>query len=172
MISAPDHLSGRLDELKSQFDAAFAALPAARATEFEDLLSIAIGPERYMVRLSQVAGLYLDCAITALPSAMPHLLGVSEFRGELVAVYDLAAVLGYPRADRARFLLRAVHGSVAFAFDRFVGHVRLSQDMVAPQTTSQRGHARVAGATLPLIDLVALVAGLEECAHEGFAKEG
>lgn len=117
-------LQARLIELKQRFDASFAAPPPAAAGEHEDVLMIALGGEPYRVRLREIEGMYLERAIAAVPSRAQHLLGVSDFHGELVAVYDLAALLGYPGGSRARYLLRSAHASVAFAFERFLGHTR------------------------------------------------
>lgn len=146
----------RLDALRSHFDAGFAAPPRAAADEHEDVLLIALGPDAYRVRLSDIAGMYLERSITPLPSRAPHLLGVSDFRGELVAVYDLAALLGYPRAERRRYLLRSARGAVGFAFERFLGHARVPKAVAAAQS---------------IIDLHELVGELERTAAGAASKE-
>ena len=123
-MSTGADLQARLVELKRRFDASFAAPPPTAAGEREDVLMIALGGEPYRVRLREIEGMYLERAIAAVPSRAQHLLGVSDFHGELVAVYDLAALLGYARGSRARYLLRSAQASVAFAFERFLGHTR------------------------------------------------
>jgi purine-binding chemotaxis protein CheW len=152
-------LLARLALLRERFDSGFAEPPPSAAVEYEDLLGIALGAEQYRVRLREVEGLYLDRAVTPVPSALPHLLGVSDFRGELVAVYDLAALLGYPRAARTRYLLRSTRQAVAFAFERFLGHLRL--------TASELGQAQVQ----TIIDLTGLVERLEEQVASAVAGE-
>lgn len=154
-MSTSADLRGRLEQLRQRFDSSFADPPPTAAREYEDLLGIALGSEQFRVRLREVEGLYLDRAVTPVPSALPHLLGVSDFRGELVAVYDLAALLGYPRAARTRYMLRSARQSVAFAFERFLGHSRHSQPTAAAPS-ARDGHAQT------LIDLTGLVEKLEQ----------
>jgi purine-binding chemotaxis protein CheW len=151
-VTTGTDLRARLALLRERFDGSFADPPPSAAGEYEDLLGIALGSEQYRVRLREVEGLYLDRAVTPVPSALPHLLGVSDFRGELVAVYDLAALLGYPRAERTRYLLRSARQSVAFAFERFLGHLRLT----AAEPGVGHGHAQT------IIDLTGLVERLEQ----------
>ena len=151
----------RLELLRERFDSSFADPPPSAAGEYEDLLGLALGSEQYRVRLREVEGLYLDRAITPVPSALPHLLGISDFRGELVAVYDLAALLGYPHATRPRYLLRGAQQSVAFAFERFLGHVRL--------TAAERGHAHAHAQNI--IDITGLVERLEQQVASAVAGE-
>lgn len=156
MSARADDLQLRLDELRQRFDSGFAAPPPTAAGEHEDVLLIALGPDTYRVRLSEIAGMYVDRSITALPSRASHLLGVSDFRGELVAVYDLAALLGYPRAERRRYLLRSGRGAVGFAFERFLGHARVPKGEASAQS---------------IIDLLELVGELERTAAGAAAKE-
>jgi hypothetical protein len=149
-------LQRRLAELRQGFDSGFAAAPPEAAGEYEDMLLIPLGAETYRVRLRDIAGMYLDRSITALPSRAPHLLGVSDFRGELVAVYDLASLLGYPRSERRRYLLRGAHQAVGFAFERFLGHARVLRGAESGQS---------------IIDLDQLVGELERSAAGAAAKE-
>lgn len=151
-MGAGADLHARLVELKQRFDASFAAPPPTAAGEREDVLMIALGGEPYRIRLREIEGMYLERAITALPSRAQHLLGVSDFHGELVAVYDFAALLGYPRGSRARYLLRSADASVAFAFERFLGHARVS--------AHEGAHAQ------SIIDIAKLVQKLASAAAE------
>lgn len=159
MTSSSD-LRARLDELKLRFDTAFAEPPPGAAESFEDLLVIALAGERYLLRLREIEGLYLDRAITRVPSPLPDLLGVTDFRGELVAVYDLGALLGYPRAQAARYLARMPGRGVGFAFARFEGHLRLTR-----QRRELEAHAQT------IVDLPGLVDRLEQQAARMSAGE-
>lgn len=159
MTSSSD-LSARLSQLKLRFDSAFAEPPPAAAEEFEDLLVIALGSERYLLRLREIEGLYLDRAITPVPSPLPDLLGVTDFRGELVAVYDLGALLGYPRAQGGRYLARMPRRGVGFAFAHFEGHLRLTKQRRELEARAQA-----------IVDLRGLVDRLEQQAARMSAGE-
>lgn len=158
--SSSSDLRARLSELKQRFDTAFADPPPSAAEELEDLLVIALGSERYLLRLREIEGLYLDRAITPVPSPLPDLLGVTDFRGELVAVYDLGALLGYPRTPVTRYLARMPSRGVGFAFARFEGHLRL-----AKQHRELEAHAQA------IVDLPGLVDRLEQQAARMSAGE-
>jgi purine-binding chemotaxis protein CheW len=157
--SGPD-LRVRLSELKQRFDAAFADPPPSAADEPEDLLVIAVSSERYLLRLREIEGLYLDRAITPVPSPLADLLGVTDFRGELVAVYDLGALLGYPRTQATRYLARMPNRGVGFAFEHFEGHLRFAKQGGELETHVQA-----------IVDLPGLVDRLEQQAARMSAGE-
>jgi chemotaxis signal transduction protein len=158
-------LQTRLVELKQRFDASFAEPPPAAAGEYEDVLVIGLGSEQYRVRLREIEGMYPERPLTEVPSHAPHLLGVSDFRGELVAVYDLAALLGYPRAERTRYLLRSSLRTVGFAFERFLGHARLLKQHTGNVADSLEAHAQ------SIIDIAKLVDTLEQQAASAASGE-
>jgi chemotaxis signal transduction protein len=145
-VTATPDLHTHLAQLKQRFDGAFAAPPEAAPAPHEDLLAVRFGGERHCLRLREIDGMFLERAITPLPSSSPHVLGAADFRGELVAVYDLSTLLGGARAVQPRYLVRSRQRQLAFAFERFDGHLRVQQ----AQATA---HA--------IIDLNALVARLE-----------
>ena len=142
-------LEARLALLKQRFDSAFSAPPPPLAAEaVESLLALAVGAERHFLRLRDIEGLYLERTLTSVPSRAPHMLGVTDFRGELVAVFDLAALLTGARCTRPRYLVRSSQRPVAFAFEHFQGHVRVgrqsSQDVAAaPRSTIELPVARL-----------------------------
>ena len=56
-----------------------------------------MGGDPHALRINDIAGLYADMKITPCPSPVPAVARSSPaFRGEVVPVYDLAALLGYP----------------------------------------------------------------------------
>ena len=153
MTASPD-LQARLGMLKQRFDQAFAAPPQpAAASDLENLLAVELAGVRYHLRLREIEGLYQGRAIAAVPSRSPHLLGVADFRGELVAVFDLSALLGGAPAVSPRYLVRCAQHAVGFAFERFDGHVRVSRQ--APES------AHAAHALQSILDLPSLVRRLE-----------
>jgi len=123
-------LDRRAAELRAAFDRSFAAA-AAQAAPSEAFLAIDVAGDPYALRLAEIAGLHADKAVTALPGSPPDLLGVAGFRGVLVPVYDLRALLGYAAGPPARWLAVARgKARVGLAFDRFDGHFAVSPDAV------------------------------------------
>lgn len=112
------------EELALDFDGGFARAHAEPAPQV-DLLALAIGGDRFALRLAGVAGMFTDRALTKVPSRRTDLLGLTAFRGSVVPVFDLARRLGYPPAAEARWLVLAKATNVALAFERFEGHVRV-----------------------------------------------
>ncbi|MDC8758556.1 chemotaxis protein CheW [Janthinobacterium fluminis] len=147
-----------LDALRRQFDDGFAQAPAALAAAPLALLAIRAGDCAYALRLAQIAGLHADRHITALPGALPALLGVSGFRGQVAPVYDLAALLGHERAAAPRWLV-LVRGPqpLALAFDAFENHFTAAAEQIMPAGAA-RPWATVEGelGARPLIELPAL----------------
>ncbi len=117
-------IGGRAAELRWAFDRSFAEAPAEGAP-VEDFLGIRIGPDPFAVRLAEIAGLFADRTATSLPSSITELLGIAGFRGSIVAVYDLRALLGYPVSEKPRWLIVAAEMPVGLAFDAFDGHLRI-----------------------------------------------
>ena len=125
MIDASSGLAERAGELRLAFDRAFAEEVRRDVVETDDLLGVRVGSEPYAVRLSEIAGLYVDRAVTRLPSGAAALLGFASFRGSIAPVYDLHALLGRPPAKAPRWLVAARASSVAFAFETFERHLRV-----------------------------------------------
>src|SRR6185295_4421011 len=96
----------KLEELKRSFDRSFAEAPRQQVAQVEDLLCVRIAGDRYAVRLSETSGIYVDRKIVGLPSPLPDLLGMAGFRGSVIPVFDLGALLGYDMTgDAGRWLL-------------------------------------------------------------------
>jgi chemotaxis signal transduction protein len=112
-------------ELRRMFDRTFAEAPPVGVEAHEDFLGVDVGGDPYAIRLSEAAGLLSDRTVTWLPGSVAELIGLLGVRGALVPVYDLRALLGYPRTSAARWFLIAAATSVALAFDRFDAHVRV-----------------------------------------------
>lgn len=135
-------LEQRAARLRDEFDRAFAHEPALTGEGVENFLQIRIGADGYVLRLGDVAGLFVDKTVTWLPSPVPELLGIAGFRGVVLPVYDLGALLGYPRAGTPRWLLRAAGAPIALAFEGFDGYLHLTAATVLPQAHARRDHVR------------------------------
>lgn len=72
----------------------------------ERLLSFRAGAVDYAIVLEQVSGL-ADCGpIRGIERTPPEVLGLSEWRGRLLTVLDLPALLGEPGGDGPMCLIR------------------------------------------------------------------
>jgi len=96
----PDERKGRLSvaEIRRSFDAEFASPRALPDEQLEDLLAIRLAGDPYALKLSDVELIDARRKIVPLRGADASVLGVAGVRGQLVAVYDLARLLGYARA--------------------------------------------------------------------------
>jgi chemotaxis signal transduction protein len=139
----PDSSSGagRALALRRAFDQSFGEVALVDRTPLDDLLAIRVGDRPFALRLSEVAGLFVDRAVTRLPTTVPELLGVMTVRGALVPVYDLAALLGWPGSTRARWLVIAAGTRVGLAFDQLDGHLRIQRQAITTPVAASDGEA-------------------------------
>jgi purine-binding chemotaxis protein CheW len=175
MVAGVDALRARLIELRESFDRSFSEPQAERAEVMLSLLSIRVGRERYAVRLSDIGAIEADRIITPVPSEHSELLGIAGVRGAVVAVFDFASLLDLARPEAPRWLVLAKGAPIAFAFSAFDGQFVVSAAAFASAEAGRAGRVRdvvrraaPGGAapdgdveTLPLIDIPALVAVLE-----------
>jgi len=155
-----DLVADRRAALRDDFDRSFTEPVRRHDTEHTELLAIRAGGRRYALRLSQTSGLYPERPVTPLPGPLPALLGVAGFGGGIVAVYDLAAVLGHPVAERPRWLVMAAGTPpLALAFHALDGHLRVPADSIVsehrPGTSSLRGMVPLPGGARSIVDLPA-----------------
>jgi len=163
-----DPVVGTAAALRSSFDQSFAVAAAAKLERLEGLLAIRVGGDPYVLRLSQISGLYADRRIVAVPSPVTELLGIVGLRGAMLPVYDLAALLRYPPAASPRWMVFARGPQpVGFAFEGFDAHVQVSEDSLVgdedrpASAVVTREHAcgsvRVAGALRLIIQIASVV---------------
>jgi purine-binding chemotaxis protein CheW len=133
----------RVALLRQQFDGAFAEPARIDRANTADLLSINVGGLACALRLCEIGGLFVDRKVTRVPGGVAELRGIAAFRGALLPVYDLAALLGRPAQVAPRWLVIAAALPVALAFDAFERQLRISHSEIVPQGTQSglRGHA-------------------------------
>jgi len=68
-------------------------------TILETCLSFTTGSERFAVNVTQVLEVLQKQPITAIPNAPESILGIINFRGEIVPVYDFRSILKFPKRD-------------------------------------------------------------------------
>lgn len=143
----------RVTELRDAFDRSFAQAPSTEAAAVENLLAIRVGADPYVLRMTEVSGLFADKKITRLPSPVSELSGIAGFRGAVLPVYDLAVLLGYPRATSPRWLVVIAVTPVALAFDSFDGYLNLRDAAIVPEARPEE-RARHVGEVVQTVDLV------------------
>lgn len=163
MIEVQESLVSRAAELKRAFDASFTVPPQLDEGVAIDFISIRIGQDSYVVRLSEIAGLFVDVDVTHYEGAFAAFRGLAGFRGVLMPVYDLGAILGYPSSGH-RWMLTAAGAPVAFSFERFECHLRLRSSVIAEDRTGAGGHTRQIaqgpGRDRPIISIPSVVAAI------------
>ncbi|GAA2358154.1 chemotaxis protein CheW [Dactylosporangium salmoneum] len=166
----------RLARLREDFDRSFADPPRQEVAGHDDLLAIRAGGVRYALRLTQAAGLFPERPVTRLPGPLPALLGVAGFRGAIVPVYELAAVLGtwsttaipHDAGSTPRWLvLAAGTPPVALAFERLDGHLRVPRDALVEEAAGHGPHGCLRGivplpdGARPIVDVAAVRAAVQ-----------
>jgi purine-binding chemotaxis protein CheW len=135
-------LAMRAAALRENFDRGFAAPRQAGTPDVVDFLAISVDAAPYAIRLADIASLSTDHVITAIPGQLA-LRGLAGFRGAMLPVYGLAALLGHDTTAAERWLARAP--PVAFAFTRFEGHLRLPAGQIVAQAADAPARRHVRG---------------------------
>jgi purine-binding chemotaxis protein CheW len=138
VTDAASTISQRAVALRAEFDRSFANSPPARDEAREDMLAIRAGGKGYALRLAEIAGLFVDKAITPVPGAKGSLAGVAGFRGAIVPVHALEVLLGQSAGHSPRWLFVAAAAPVAFAFEAFDGQLRVSPQAITPQQAGEK----------------------------------
>lgn len=122
-------LTNRAARMRHAFDQAFAVAPPSAPPPQDAVLAIQVNGQGYAMRLSAVAGLFADRAITPLGAAPAGLLGLAGFRGSVVAVWDLRRLLGHSESKAPPRWLAVVAGvPLALAFDEYEGLLRVPRE--------------------------------------------
>lgn len=157
----------RAASLREAFDLSFSRTPAVHAEAAENLLTIRIGGDRYALRLSSVSGLIAGKRISWVPTSVPELLGIAGFRGTVQPVYDLAMLLGHPRATSPRWIVLTQPESIGLAFEGFDGFVSVTPESVVARARDGSGASRLhvnafmeSGRTYPIVDVASVIASI------------
>jgi chemotaxis signal transduction protein len=153
----------RAEAYRREFDHSFALPVRTASQEVDDFIRVRAAGHSYALRIDETAGLLVDRKIVGVPSEMPEFLGILGFRGEIVPVYALGAILGHDPGKTARWVVIArAEDIVGFGFDEVEGHVRVAHANVIAADAEAMGRcinrvARTEGANLPVISVPALV---------------
>ncbi|MBI4242048.1 MAG: chemotaxis protein CheW, partial [Candidatus Rokubacteria bacterium] len=129
----PPSFDARAAELRRSFDESFAVAPPDHSPQLEDFLAVRIAGDAFAFRRTEVGGLLAGRKLVTLPTACPEFLGVVGFRGLIVPVYSLRAMLGYSRQESLRWAVLTASGDcLGLAFDEYEGYLRIPSSQVAP----------------------------------------
>jgi purine-binding chemotaxis protein CheW len=154
-------------ELRSEFDATFARPPAPPAAAGERFIVVLAGQHQLALRCSEIDSLHRYAGVATLPDGPPGLLGLAGVRGQLVAVYDLSALLAEPAGDSGRIWLAlcAADKQVAFAITQVQGLAHVERDQVRPIAAAENRHVREAfeygGIVRGILDLRSLLDAMD-----------
>jgi chemotaxis signal transduction protein len=163
-------LEGRVAQLRSAFDKAFALPLGEPQPDGVELLIVSAGGQTYALRTSELAGLEVVSKVVPLPATAPELLGLCGAQGELVPVFALAAALGAPAAKTLPRWI-ALHRDkelVALAFEELRETRRVAaRDISALELAPGRGafsrHAiRLETGVIHVLDIPALISSLRQ----------
>jgi len=166
-------------DLRRAFDASFATPMESAELDEEAFVAIGVADTPYAVRLSQIRGIHAEKTLVRLPSPLPSLLGVTGIRSDVIPVYGIRSFLAHPiETEAPRWLLLAGSAeTVALAFDRFEGHLRVPRANVADvrgdaSTSHVRKVVALADTKRPLIDVESIVSEIRrQVAAAGLDKE-
>jgi len=153
--------------LRRAFDRSFAAPLDGETRDTVDLVAIRVGEDPYALRMSDIAELHMDVKTTPCPGPLAELLGIAGFRGALVPVYDLAALLGSVPSGRS-WTVMSRNRQVAFAFTGFEGQLRLDPTTITRNASDDAAESRASileiarhnGRVWPIIEIPSLVAAI------------
>ena len=163
----------RVAELRRAFDRAFADAPTSQVTELQDLLDIRLGTTPYALRVAEISGIVADMKVTPVPTRVAELLGIAGFRGSLLPVYDLRALVGHRASTPPRWVAIAAGNSLGVAFDRFEGHMRVAEDAMVPHVGHEnavrhvRDVVRIDGLVRPIISITSLLESVTSWVRSG-----
>jgi len=165
-------LQSRAEELRRAFDRSFTAAIDSDTALFDDFLAIRLRNDQHVLRLDGVGRLLPLRALTRFPSAVPHWLGLAGVAGDVLPVYDLGMLLGYPAGSTPRWMAACRSAPIALAFDVFEGQFRHPRDIDSDARRSQRGEVlRTAGRVLPVVPIDDLIATVKSLARGAENKE-
>jgi purine-binding chemotaxis protein CheW len=130
--------------LREAFDRSFASPPPTVSSDFEDLLSIRVAGDAYVIRLRDITRVVAKRTIVPVPAAAPHLIGLLGLDGEVVPVFGLASLLGYDHEGEAPpwLVVCGPRDPVALGFSELEAHLRLARSALRADDAA-RSHTAI-----------------------------
>jgi purine-binding chemotaxis protein CheW len=140
--------------------------PPAASAEAVDVVTFALGDERFALPSRYVVGAFRVTTLALLPPAAAPLLGITEWQGDLLMLLDLRRALGYSTqalSDRTLALALGEREPVlGILVDRVLDHRAMSLADVLPAPAGAASSAGllhgITGDAVLLIDPAALLA--------------
>jgi purine-binding chemotaxis protein CheW len=136
----------RLVRLRREFDESFARAPAQEEAKTEQLIAVRAGGLPLAMRLSELDSVHRSTGITTLLQSPRAMLGIAGVRGQLVAVYDLAMLLGAKSevAGQRWLALCNAERQVALAFTEMEGYLSVEPSRLRTVASTERFTTHVA----------------------------
>lgn len=174
MIRTEGDLDDRLAAMRREFDEAFALPVEDSRLPMIQVLRITLAGQPYAIRVGDLGGIEVDRKVVPVPSALPGVLGVCAVRGRLVAVHDLAVLLGLDARARGRrcIALNRDVEAIGLAFDGLDGAANVPARDVesiegSDEEASSREVLRIGADRVPVIDLASIARRLRQAMPTG-----
>ncbi len=136
--------SERRSEMERRRDRLAAPVVEESGDETLALLVVAIGAEHYGFPLSHVAEIVRLATLAVLPGVPPHIVGLTNRRGDVLPVIDIRVFFEIPRDDLTDLPLAAVVGEegeaeLAILIDEVVSRTDLLWAEILPPISSHTG---------------------------------
>jgi purine-binding chemotaxis protein CheW len=133
-----------------------------------DLVTLELGGRGYAIEANVVREVCAVRELTPLPTAPPFVLGITNIRGKIIAVLDLAGVLGHGAVARpsGRAIIVEIGGIEIGVDARHCGVARVPHRRLAPASReAQRRYLKAVGNDdLGVLDLERIVADTRQTA--------
>ena len=122
-------------------------------------LLIPVGPDLYAVPVEAVREVVTATRLCRLPTGPAALLGLFNLRGEIVPMFDTAALLGVGRLSDWPFVvvLRTTHGPAGLGANGLPESALLDEPMAPSESKGTEGIFAVGRRLAALIDVEALI---------------
>jgi purine-binding chemotaxis protein CheW len=126
--------------------------PAERAGDALEVLTFALGHERYAVETRYAREVVRLASITPVPGVLPFVMGVTNYRGQILSVLDLRLLLAAPPAgvtDLSRLIVLGVSGAEFGVLADRADEIRSlhGDEILAPSEAAGAGREYVRGVT-------------------------
>jgi len=151
-----------------------ATVHAAPGTLTSRVLLLALGGHHYAIRASEVAALAECGPLRAVPWAPRAVLGLGEWRGNVLTVLDLPHLLGHPPTEETQCLVAlaaplhraALWPGSGVRMAEVVDQVRPNEDEDGPASHALEGLLEHEGELLRLISVLRLTRSVERSRWE------
>lgn len=129
-------------------------------------VQVRVGAEMYALAVTHVLEIGEIGLLTVAPGSSRATLGVRNLRGDLLPVFDLAAVLGLPRSEAPKRMVVAERGGTraGFAVDEVTDVDELPEADQEVDSALLSGAALIDNALVGVIDVDRLFDALENAA--------